>query len=210
MPQKARQMWHPTDVFMTLGRRGMGKTYLGEQIRRAYPRVVTFDTIHEHSDGEIFYSFFEFSERVLHAAKTGEKEFHFIVRFDLEKEDNKNVFNESLRILFHMGGVFIRIEEIQQLSSPHTLPLWLKNLLTMGRHRKIGMLFSTQMPRYCNKGLISQASHVFCGQLHEKADIEYVRSVLGDRAFELKDLPARKFLYFSPGLPIRLVNNSLD
>lgn len=203
-------MFLPTDKFMVLGRSGCGKTTLGSRIVSVYPKVITFDSLHEYSekDGVIVSGFSEFCDVLLR--KQNKEKFHIIFQFDLESENNAAEFNEALRVAYYFGGVLLRIEEIQNFTSPHFIPKWLSHCLTTGRHRKIGMMFLTQMPRYCNKALISQAGHLFCGQLHERADIEYARSVLGERAFELVNIPPRKFLYFCPGNPIRLVNNSLD
>lgn len=203
--------WTATEVFMVLGRRGSGKSYLGERIAEAYPRVVTFDSIHEYDarHGTVCTGFEAFALEIIRLKKSGIKNFRLIVQFDLEKKNNEAEFDECLRVLYYHGGIFIRIEEIQNFSSPHSLPHWLTHCLTTGRHRSIGLLFLTQMPRYCNKALISQASHLFCGQMHENNDIEYARTVLGDRAYELQNIEPRKFLYFSPGKPITLVNNSL-
>lgn len=195
---------------MVLGRRGTGKSTLGSVLTSMYPRVVTFDYMHEHSNGEIVTSFDEFGFLLNSYHKNQTKNFHIIIQFSREAENTAAEFNECLRVLWYMGGVFVRVEEIHNYCTTHFMPHWLGQCLTTGRHKNMGMLFTTQMPRYTNKALISQCEHLFCGQLHERHDIEYVRSVLHDRAYDLPALPRRKFLYFQPGQPIRVVNNSLD
>jgi DNA helicase HerA-like ATPase len=100
------------------------------------------------------------------------------------------------------------IEEVQRYATPHRMDYWLEQLFLVGRHRGISLLCTTQRPGYCHKTIISQSGHVYFGQLHEQNDLDYCRSVLFDEAFRLIDLPKRKFLYFSPGMPIKILLNS--
>lgn len=199
-----------TDVFLCLGRRGSGKSYLARRIQDSYPRKIIFDPLCEYSsaDGIVVESFEEFSAEVLRTEDAAT--FTLIYQFDLEKEDHVPEFNQALRVLWHRGNVFVVVEEVQMLSSPHQLPLWLDRQLFTGRHRNVGLMFTTQRPGACHKAIISQANHVFCGSMHEKNDIEYVRSVLHDRAFELSTFPVRQFLYFRPGEIIQHIDNDFN
>lgn len=200
-------MFKSTDVFLILGRRGCGKSYLAKRIQDPYPRKVIFDTLGEYTDndGIICQGFNDFCEKVIQT-QTAER-FTLIYQFDIEQESNGSEFSEALRVLYYRGSVFICIEEIQNFASTHSLPMWLKNCLLTGRHRNVGLLFTTQRPGECHKTIVSQSNHVFCGSLHEKNDIDYVRAVLGDKAFELASLPERKFIYFRPGQETRLIEN---
>lgn len=199
-----------TDVFLCLGRRGSGKSYLARRIQSAYPRKVIFDPLSEYSDsdGIICHSFEEFSKAVLETEN--EKKFTLVYQFDIECEDHSSEFNQALRVLWHRGNVLIVCEEIQMLASAHYLPMWLRNQLLTGRHRNNGLLFTTQRPGECHKTIISQSNHVFCGSLHERNDVDYVRAVLGDDAFKLADFPERHFLYFRPGGIIMRIDNNFN
>lgn len=195
-------MFKSTDIFLVLGRRGCGKSYLARRLQEAYPRKVIFDTLGEytHDNGIICHSFEEFGQKILETEK--ENSFTIIFQFDVENENQVAEFNQALRVLFYRGNVLIVIEEVQNFSSPHAMPHWLKSSLLTGRHRGLALMFTTQRPGECHKTIVSQANHVYCGSLHEKNDIDYVRSVLNDKAFQLVNLPERKFLYFSPGKEI--------
>lgn len=196
-----------TDVFLSLGRRGSGKSYLAKKIASVYPRRVIFDSLGEFSDehGDVVLNFDEFCQKIRDTEHS--RSFTIIFQFDPESESHVSEFNQALRILWHRGNVLILIEEIQLYSSPHSMCLWLQNCLLTGRHRNIGLIFTTQRPGECHKTIISQANHVFCGSLHEKNDIEYTRSILGSKSYELSSLPERQFLYFRPGQEIIQINN---
>lgn len=199
-----------TDVFLSLGRRGSGKSYIARRISEAYPRKVIFDSLGEYgdTDGIVCHSFDEFSERLIENANS--PSFTLIYQFNPEEENNVDEFNQALRVLWYKGNVFIVIEEIQIFASTHNMCMWLKNALLTGRHRNIGLFFTTQRPGECHKTIISQANHVFCGSLHEKNDIDYARSVLGEKAYDLVALPDREFLYFRPGVGIIHIDNDLN
>ncbi len=203
-------LFKPTDVFLCLGRRGCGKSHLARRIQSAYPRKVIFDPLGEYSDadGVICHDFQSFAEAVLKTQN--DHSFTLVYQFDIEREDHVGEFNQALRVLWHRGNLLVVCEEIQMLSAPHSLPMWMRNQLLTGRHRNNALLFTTQRPGECHKTIISQSNHVFCGSLHERNDVEYVRSVIGDRAYDLSDAPDREFIYFRPGQPIADIDNDFN
>lgn len=201
-------MFTSTDVFLTLGRRGSGKSYLARRISEAYPRRVTFDLLDEHVDGDAVYTFDEFCEKI--KGLENASSFNVVFKFSPESIDLSNEFDHALRILWHRGNVCITVEEIQEFCGTHSMSHWLRQQLLTGRHRNNALIFTTQRPGECHKTIVSQASHVFAGSLHEKNDIDYVRSVLGERAYELQNLPPRDFLWFRPGQNIQKIDNNFN
>ncbi len=188
-----------SDKFLFLGRSGSGKSYIARRISAAYPRKVIFDTLGEYSssDGIVCHDFHQFCEEIL---KTEHSEkFTIIYQFDVESSHETDEFNEALRVLWYRGNVFVLVEEIQNFATPHSIPHWVKKCLFTGRHRNLALGFTTQRPGECHKSVISQANHVFFGSLHEKNDLEYCKSVLGNRCFLLSTLPPQTFFYFRPG-----------
>ena len=204
-------MFKATDVIVCLGRRGSGKSYLADRISEAYPRQVIFDPTGERSDrsdGVHVHSFDEFGEAIV---KADPKRFRIYYEFDVESDDKRSraEFDEALRVIYYRGNTLIRIEEVQEFSHPHSLPHWLRKNLLLGRHQHNALIMTSQRPGECHKTLISQANHVFTGSLHDRNDIDYARTTLQDRAFELPLLPERQFLYFQPGRTIQHITNDL-
>jgi DNA helicase HerA-like ATPase len=102
-----------------------------------------------------------------------------------------------MRVCYYFGHIQVVVEEVQLYSSPHTLSKWLKNCLLTGRHKGLSLLFTTQRPGELNKTILSQCSHIFCGQIVEGNDLRYVSSFLNEDSKRLSGLPPRRFLYFS-------------
>lgn len=197
-----------TDVFLFLGRRGSGKSHLARRVSSAYPRKVIFDTLGEYSDtdGLVCHSFEDFSKKILETEHS--ESFTIIYQFDVECADQTDEFNHAMRVLWYRGNVLVVVEEIQNFASTHNLPHWLRQSLFTGRHRQMGLVFTTQRPGECHKSIISQASHCFFGSLHEKNDIDYCKTVLGQNSLLLSSLPLREFLYFRPGMPLTRLSES--
>lgn len=193
------------DVLLAVGRRQVGKSFLGKKIQENYPRVFVFDVLNEYptTEGIHVFSWKQFHTQMLKILREKTKTWKMVYHFDLENDDNAAELNQALKILYAIGNMLIVVEEVQHFSTPQAMPHWLKNCLTQGAHRKLAMLFTTQHVGSLNKKVFSQANHVFCGSLHAQGDVDYVRSVLRDRADELYNLAPRNFLYFSPGSPIR-------
>lgn len=202
-------MFLKTDCILCLGRRGSGKSFLAKIIQRIYPRKVIFDTLEEYgdTDGIVVRSFDAFSKQIVTLA--GLSRFTLIFKFSVESSDHALEFDQALRCLYYFEDIQIVIEEVQNFSSPHFLPHWLRQCLLTGRHRGISLLFTTQRPGELNKTILSQCAHIFAGPLHEKNDLNYVSSFLGVATARLTHLPPRRFLYFRPGEKLLMVKNDL-
>ncbi len=210
-----KQRFKEDDVFIVLGRRGCGKSHLARGIQKCYPRKVIFDTLGEYDDpAHLRCDSFGTFERALIEAHD-RPEFTIVFQFDLDREDQEAELNAVLRSLYRRGEEFktstlIVLEEVQTFATTHRMPHWLKHCLLRGRHRDLALLFTTQRPGECHKTIISQANYVFCGSLHERNDVDYARSVLGDQAHELATYPDREFLLFRPGRGTERIDNEFN
>lgn len=200
-------MFEPTDCIAILGVRGCGKTTLSRKIQSAWPKQVIIDPVAEYSDGIVVNNFEAFSEKMRELKKNSEQKFRLIFRMDPEIEDQKTLLNAILRVCYAFGNIQIVIEETQYFTTPHELQTYLRNALFMGRHQGLSLVFVTQRPGALNKNILSQCRHVFAGAIYEKNDLDYLKSIYHARAEELPKIPKGKFLYFSPGKPIAIVDN---
>ncbi|KYG65273.1 hypothetical protein AZI87_12010 [Bdellovibrio bacteriovorus] len=186
------------DCICIFGKRKSGKSYLARKINEIYPRQVIIDPVADWTDGEIVSSFRGFANKLREKLKTGAKKYKIIFRFSPDEKNTPEIFNEILRLCYYAGDLQVVIDEVQMFCNPHWMPPWLKNLAFIGRHQKVGLCNITQRPAQINKGLLSQAEHIFCGQLHDKNDLRAVADFIGDDTDQLINLPARNFIYFSP------------
>lgn len=187
-----------TDCLLVMGRRGCGKSYLAKRLQELWPRKVIFDSLHEYQDEcERANSFLEFCEIIARLKSASPDRFTLVVNFDIESEHSQSEFDQMLRLCYYYGNIQVIIEEVQNFSSPHNLPHWLKNCLLTGRHQNLSLLFTTQRPGELNKTILSQCSHIFCGSLIEGNDLRYISAFLRQDSQRLVQLPEREFLYFS-------------
>lgn len=188
--------YKPTDCFTIVGTRGTGKSYLAEQINKIYPRSVVIDPTKGWTNGEVVTSFNQFAEKLNN--KLNNKKFRIIFRFNPDENNKEELFNHVLRLCFHFKNIQVVIDEVQLFTNPHYLPPYLQNLLFVGRHQGVSVMAITQRPARLNKSILSQSSHVFVGQLHEKNDLKSVSDFLNEDSNKLINLPKRTFIYFSP------------
>lgn len=199
-----------TDCFLAMGRRGCGKSTLSKNLQSAYPRRVIIDSLYEYEEGDVVYDFDEYSAKLQHLSKNRVKEFVVIFRIAHDDPQATDIVNHAIRIAFEFGNLMIVIEEVQLFSTHHSLPTYLKNALLIGRHHNIALFFTSQRAGEIHKTILSQCNHIFVGQMHERNDIQYIKSFLGDSVEKLPNFPVHEFLYFSQSGQISRVKNSLD
>lgn len=207
---KDRAEFKSTDCFLAMGRRGCGKSTLAKNLQKAYPRRVIIDSLFEYDEGDVVYDFDEYCAKLVELSKKRAKEFVVVLRVPHDDPSASEIVNHAIRIAFEYGNLMIVVEEVQLFSSHHTLPSYLKNALLIGRHHNIALFFTSQRAGEVHKTIISQCNHIFIGQMHEKNDITYIKSFLGDSVDQLPNYPVHEFLYFSQSGQISRVKNSLD
>lgn len=202
-------MFGPTDKIAILGRSGSGKTFLSRTIQKIYPRVLVIDFMREYSDGDVVTSFQEFSEKLLAFKTERRKRFRLIFQFPPAETEVELIFDHILKTAYAAGNLLVVIEEVQMYSHSHHLGHWLRQCLLTGRHRNLALIFTTQRPGELHKTILSQCSHIFCGQIHEKNDLKYLDNYFYKDAEKLQKLQPQFFLYWRPGSITAIVHNSL-
>jgi len=203
----------PTDIITIFGQRGSGKSELGRAISKLYPRLVVIDKLEEWTEGDLITSSFDAAADFL-ADTIKQKEFKLVFRLDIETKNEKQqqVFNELLRLIYKRGketgeNVCLLIEEVHFYCTSGHSEEWLAKCLTVGRHANLAMIASSQRPAQVDKLLVSQAAHVFVGQLFEHRDIAYLKDTIGPAAAEqVAKLPKYKFLHHRIGEPAAIVD----
>jgi len=197
----------PTDKIAIFGRSGCGKSTLQSAVTSCYPRLVVIDRMREHSTGDLITNNFEQYANFLSQAMSLNKEsFKLVLQFNTEKqtEEQELIFEQAVRLAYKFGevsgrGVCLSVEEVQFFAPPTYIPHWLKESTLTGRHAGMAVVVSSQRPAAVHKDLVSQASHVFVGQLFEMRDMEYLRHTIGDAAYQAKELGVGKFIHYSQG-----------
>jgi len=199
----------PTDVVTILGKRGSGKSTLAWEFAKLFPRLVVFDITGEHDPKNFthtVYGFDAFGDVIL---KTELKsEFRILYRFDIEGDGHSEEFDHALRLLYYRGHVATLIEEVWHFGGKGFLPKWLRQSYLTGRHRGMALITTSQRPASVHKDIMAQTSHFFSGTMFESNDVKYLAEFLGkENAESLRTIPKYKFLHYTAGEPVGIVNN---
>lgn len=198
-------LFKPTDVIVIFGQRGSGKSTLQKRIASAYPRCIVVDRLREHNDADFVTDdvnkFAEFLKLNLNTQR-----FKIVFQFDVGQDSDfvDDTFTEIMRLSYMWGkisrqNICVSIEEVHFYASPVSINQWLFESVLTGRHANMAIICSSQRPASVHKSLVSQASHVFVGQLFEKRDIEYLYQTIGESALKAAELQQYSFIHYSPG-----------
>lgn len=186
-------------------------------IASAYPRQIVIDYLAEHREGDLITKSLEqYANFLSLALQDGRPSFKLVLQFseDDVAEKQEIIFDEAVKLAYKFGkfsgrGIFLSVEEVQFFAGPMHVPHWLNSAVLTGRHANLAVAISSQRPASVHKVLVSQASHVFVGQLFEMRDLEYLDKTIGSFAFKARDLKQGDFIHYQPGQPgePRIVSN---
>ncbi len=199
------------DVITILGRRGCGKSFLGKQIQKIYPRKFIFDMLHEYKVGKNDFeinNFSQFCKLISEIEQKGLEKFTAIIRFGIDDESRFIVFDEMIKVIYHLGNCTIVVEEVHNFIDSYNIGNYFSHAFTTGRHKNLSIILTTQRPSKMHKDALSQSSHIFAGNLTSKADISHVSDALNIKGEEIAQLDNCEFWYFCPfGNPkVRKIN----
>lgn len=194
------------DCITVLGTRGTGKSTLARKISGAWPRKVIIDPINDWTEGLIVRSFNEFSLKLGQFKREEKRSFTIIFRFSPDDHNKEEILDEVLRLCFHFTDLQVIIDEVQLFASPQYVSTYLKNILFLGRHKKVSLMAITQRPSQLNKNILSQSAHVFAGQLHEKNDLRVISDFLQIETEKIINNKKGIFFWFRPTEKIELIN----
>ena len=189
----------PTDKIALVAKTKSGKSYLGKILQRVPPRKIIIDSTYEYTPehGHIVIGFNQFCEAIKQFCDLDS--YTIIFRFDHYETNREQIFEEICKIVFYIQDVFFVVEEIHLHSTTHSLNHWLLQIATIGSHRNIGLLITTQRPSLLHKTLLTQCDHIFIGSLIDENDISYVKAFCRDLAKKLYSYPPRHFIYWNLG-----------
>lgn len=189
----------PLDKIALVAKTKSGKSYLGKILQRLMPRKIIIDTTYEYTPdmGVMVYGFDEFCQAVNQFCDL--EQYTIIFRFGHDEQNREAIFEQICKIVFYIQDTFFVVEEIHLHSTTHSLNHYLLQIATIGSHRNIGYLITTQRPSLIHKTLLTQCDHIFIGSLIDENDISYVKSFVRDYAKSLYQYPPRRFIYWNLG-----------
>ena len=192
-------MFKATDKILLVGRSGCGKSYLGKRIQKLFPRVFIFDSLDEYPVTENDLKNFDDFMNFIRFAESNElNKFTRIIRFDIDETNQKLIFEQMMRVLYHFGNSLVVLEETQDYCNPHSIGPYFKKCLTSGRHKGLGFIFTTQRPAIIHNTVFSQCTHMFIGNLINKNDGDTMGNLTAKKREEFALLKDREFFWFCP------------
>lgn len=166
----------------------MGKSTLAKQIISKFPRFLIVDPSWEY--GAL--------GTIVHDLRDIEKTESGKIIFQSTQPHDVNEFNKLCQLAFSSSNFVLLIDEVHLYASPYEIPVWLKNLVVMGRKKGIGVITVSQRPAQTHKLLISQANHIFVFNLFIDRDVDFFRGFIPN-ADQIITLPQYEYLYFDVG-----------
>jgi len=164
----------PTDVSMVIGQRGTGKSVLADYLLRQYVdaghKEFVYDTVRDHPN---------FKQRVT------------------PNNPSLEDFEEWAKKLYEKGNIIVMVEEIDMLCTSSRIGPEFKKLVSLGRHKNIGLILTARRIADVHKLPPSQTHHFFIFRMHLPNDVTYLRQFIGDAADQLPALEDYHFMHWT-------------
>jgi len=184
-------------VTVILGRRGCGKTTNIKARLHSESRLIIFDTLAEYGAcGRVFrdpLAMVDYLER-------RQRTYFKCVYQPVEAEDLTEPFSYVMRAVWICGDCTLVLDEIDQVSSPSSVPFELRRNLNYGRHRSIKVILSSRRAANVPRLVTSQADEIVSFNQIEPRDVKYIEEFCGSEFAErTKRLPKYQCITFRPG-----------
>ena len=180
-----------TEIITVLGQRGSGKSSWVKKRLPTIPRFILWDTLGEYQGFETFDNL----EDLVRYLDKNESGFFQVVYNTLEETD----FEKVCRLAGAVGTCTLIIEEVDTYATPANCPFELRKLLKVGRHYGTSMIFVSRRPAEINRLITSQSQSFVCFKMFEPRDIVYLRSIIGNEALTLSELPVLQYVDWRHG-----------
>lgn len=187
LPDDERENW----VLSIFGQKGSGKTFLAKEIAEQEDRVIVIDALGQFDNMDPIMG----RENCIRALQKAEKQKRFSLSF---WNSETEVTLELLELIFLMQKITLIVDETSLWVSSSFLPTEFNDLIMYGRHQAINQVYMSRRPAEINRALTSQSDVIVAFKQHEKRDIDYLKSFMGDMADSARVLPKYKIVAYGP------------
>jgi len=201
LPEAQRKSYSGTIV----GKRGYGKSFLAKEIAADETRVAVIDNLGEYDGLRVVEGFRECVKALVEVEKKAR--FGLALRTMSLEEDL-----DLLELIGKMTHLTVIVEETSRYSSSAFLPPPLEFLTRYGRHSAINTLWLARRASEIPRDLTANSDFIVSFNQHEKRDVEYLRSFMGDMALGAMNLPPYKCIVWGPDdkMPWPVVNRKYE
>ena len=171
LPESQRNNW----IASFFGRKGSGKSFLAKEIAGDEPRVIAIDSLGEYNEMQVITGYKECIKAMI--AVENLSQFKLALRTYSLEEDL-----ELIDLVFKMNHLTLMVEETSRYVSTASLPTPFEQLVRYGRHSAINQLYIARRPSEIHRDLTAQSDVIVSFVQHERRDVEYLRSFMGEAA----------------------------
>lgn len=176
------------NLILVIGKTGHGKSVWTKQYTARENRLIVYDPILSF-EGVTWLDLDQFAEWLPTGAKT--------FRIGTGNSDDADLFGEAA---FAIGDCTYVCEEASTLFDRRAnLAPWMRDLIFVGRHRAVNMIFVAQRAASIPIDVRSQADRVISFAQHERDDLAALAPFLGEAVRELPALPPLHCLDYESG-----------
>jgi hypothetical protein len=180
-------------VILIFGKRGSGKSFLLQKLIEKTPRLLTFDTLGEYTQGVV-------CDNVQTLAGFWQKHYHQNFRLIYRPLKPAEEVETIAGLVWTCGNMTFAVEEIDTFCGPLQIGDNFAQIIQRGRHKNIELIGITQRPFGINRLLTSQAKEIYVFNTNEPRDREYLRNLLGSEIdAKLDALKQYEFIKWTDG-----------
>jgi hypothetical protein len=168
-------------ILSIFGRKGSGKSYLAKEIARDEKRIIAIDSLGEYDELTVVDDLRPCINALVESEH--KPEFKLALR-TYSLEDDLILID----LVFHMTHVTLLVEETSRYVSSAYLPQPFEQLVRYGRHSAINQIYLARRPSEIHRDLTAQSDVLVSFVQHERRDVEYLRSFMGDKANRVMNL----------------------
>lgn len=196
-------------IYILVGKKGSGKTYMARRIVEDKQRLVVFDPQCQFSDcGVVLHTWADF---VVYLYTNRGRNFRAVYQPHIpamvsepSEHDNFDVIRSEFRRMCWFvdtwyRDIWLMIDEIDKVLDPRTGDGFFKNMINRGRHTQINIVATTIRYTDTQRSLTAQADVIISFHTHEPADVRYFRGYFGDLAEQLPTLPPYHYIKYEKG-----------
>lgn len=184
------------DVILVLGKTGYGKSVWTKAFTKPCKRLLLYDLCREYPnvsyvDGDTLLDISEAQQQS--GTSLLPKEF----RLGVWKDSDIDIAGS---LAFCEGDCTFTIEETSTIySRGENVPAWLREIIFIGRHRRVSLIATAQRAASIPIDLRSQANRVVTFCQAEGRDMQWLDDYYGERSEEISTLPKLECLDFKDG-----------
>jgi hypothetical protein len=185
------------------GQRGCGKTtYIKRRILSVETRVLIYDHMAEFR-GFQGYDTVDTLEACIDYVRDHPRGLCRVVYSTLKASPEEFALTCKIPFTPSGRGIVFVCDELDQFAGPNWPPDEFRNLVHFGRHAGSSFVGASRRPANVSRDFTSQAKRYVCFRITEPVDLRFLRSVVGDKVLECKDLPPLHYFAFEEGKILR-------